>query len=72
MAPLIKEAMIKQGTLMVGYQPLKHKGLGNFFRMVVHCLPESNDAEMDFVLDEIERIGKDLIVWIWVVHNLYV
>ena len=54
--------MIKQGTLMVGYQPLKHKGLCNFFRMVVHCLPESNDKEMDFVLDEIERIGKDLEV----------
>jgi hypothetical protein len=47
---------------MIGYQPLKHKGLGNFFRMVVHCLPPPTDQEMSFVLDEIERIGKDLKV----------
>jgi sulfinoalanine decarboxylase len=47
---------------MVGYQPLKHKGLGNFFRMVLHCLPHPTDAEMDFVLDEIERIGAEIAV----------
>jgi sulfinoalanine decarboxylase/aspartate 1-decarboxylase len=49
-APLIKEKMIMKGTLMIGYQPLKYKNLGNFFRMVVHCLPPPTDKEMDFVL----------------------
>ena len=62
MAPLIKERMIKEGSLMIGYQPLKHKNLGNFFRMVVHCLPPPTNKEMDFVLDEIERIGNDVVV----------
>eukprot|EP00095_Tigriopus_kingsejongensis_P002620 snap_masked-scaffold1459_size40432-processed-gene-0.5 protein:Tk02620 transcript:snap_masked-scaffold1459_size40432-processed-gene-0.5-mRNA-1 annotation:"glutamate decarboxylase-like protein 1" len=31
--PMIKENMIKKGTLMIGYQPLPFKGKRNFFRM---------------------------------------
>ncbi len=58
--PVVKEALTRLGTLMVGYQPLKHKNLPNFFRMVVHCLPKSTRSDMDFVLDEIERVGKDI------------
>ncbi|CRK92556.1 CLUMA_CG006113, isoform A, partial [Clunio marinus] len=36
---LIKKRMMINGNLMVGYSPLKHKNIGNFFRMVVTCHP---------------------------------
>ena len=49
-----------QGTLMVAYQPLPSKGLKNFFRMVFHCVPEPTNEDVNFVLNEIERLGKDL------------
>lgn len=56
-APVIKERMMKTGSLMVGYQP--HGDRANFFRMVV-VNPETGRADMDFVLDEIHDLGKDL------------
>ncbi len=48
---------MKQGTMMVGYQPLGNKG--NFFRVVVFS-PLVTQRDMDFFLDEIERLGNDL------------
>ncbi|CAL1538573.1 unnamed protein product [Lymnaea stagnalis] len=56
-APLIKQRMTEQGTLLIGYQP--DGDLVNFFRMVVvnHKVTEQ---EMDFVISEIERLGKDI------------
>lgn len=59
-APLLKARMVQQGTLMIGYQPLASKNLVNFFRMVTTCIPTPTTAHMDFVLDEIERLGADL------------
>ncbi|XP_051516159.1 cysteine sulfinic acid decarboxylase-like isoform X1 [Myxocyprinus asiaticus] len=56
-APVIKERMIKHGTMMVGYQPMD--GQVNFFRMVV-VSPQLTTNDMDFFLDEIERLGMDL------------
>ncbi|KAJ8369996.1 hypothetical protein SKAU_G00100240 [Synaphobranchus kaupii] len=56
-APTIKERMMRKGSMMVGYQP--QKGRVNFFRMVV-LSPQISQEEMDFFLDEIERLGKDL------------
>ncbi|KAI4789774.1 hypothetical protein KUCAC02_035038 [Chaenocephalus aceratus] len=56
-APVVKERMIKQGTMMVGYQPLGDKV--NFFRMIVLSTLVSKE-DMDFFLDEIERLGNDL------------
>jgi hypothetical protein len=58
--PRVKEIMIKKGSLMIGYQPLPHKGLRNFFRMVLPALPMPTKEDMDFVVQEIERCGKDL------------
>ncbi|KAF4109225.1 glutamate decarboxylase 1 isoform X1 [Onychostoma macrolepis] len=56
-APKIKAMMMECGTTMVGYQPQGDKV--NFFRMVV-----SNSAvtrsDIDFLIDEIERLGQDL------------
>ncbi len=56
-APDIKERMMKRGTMMVGYQPMD--GHVNFFRMVV-VSPLLTTKNMDFFLDEIEELGKDL------------
>lgn len=59
-APLIKERMIKAGTLMIGYQPLPYKGLRNFFRMVLHAVPRPEKEDMEHIVNEIDRIGKEL------------
>uniref|UniRef100_A0A3Q2XBF0 Glutamate decarboxylase 1 n=1 Tax=Hippocampus comes TaxID=109280 RepID=A0A3Q2XBF0_HIPCM len=56
-APKIKAMMMESGTTMVGYQPQGNKV--NFFRMVVsnHAATQS---DIDFLIDEIERLGRDL------------
>ncbi|XP_019951981.1 cysteine sulfinic acid decarboxylase isoform X2 [Paralichthys olivaceus] len=56
-APVIKERMVKQGTMMVGYQPLANRV--NFFRVIIFS-PLISQRDMDFFLDEIERLGNDL------------
>ncbi|MGH0188036.1 UNVERIFIED_CONTAM: hypothetical protein FKN15_027653 [Acipenser sinensis] len=56
-APTIKERMVKKGSMMVGYQP--HQDKVNFFRMVV-ISPQITRADLDFFLDEIESLGRDL------------
>ncbi|XP_023340138.1 cysteine sulfinic acid decarboxylase isoform X1 [Eurytemora carolleeae] len=59
-APKIKEKMITDGTMMIGYQPLPFKNYKNFFRMVIHAVPRPNTEHMDYVLDQIEDIGNTL------------
>ncbi|MEQ2283768.1 Acidic amino acid decarboxylase gadl1, partial [Ameca splendens] len=56
-APVVKERMMKSGSMMIGYQ--KHGDKANFFRMVV-ISPQVNRQDLDFVLDEIHSLGKDL------------
>ncbi|XP_075683291.1 acidic amino acid decarboxylase GADL1 [Rhinoderma darwinii] len=56
-APTIKERMMKKGSMMVGYQP--HREKVNFFRHIV-ISPQVSREDMDFVLDEIELLGRDL------------
>ncbi|XP_055975896.1 cysteine sulfinic acid decarboxylase [Sorex fumeus] len=56
-APALKERMVKEGTMMVGYQP--HSTRANFFRMIV-ANPALTPADMDFLLNELERLGQDL------------
>ncbi|XP_018790227.1 PREDICTED: cysteine sulfinic acid decarboxylase [Bactrocera latifrons] len=58
-APKIKERMAYSGTVMIGYTPLQYRGLGNFFRMVFTCFPVLEEAELDFILNEIERLGEE-------------
>lgn len=57
MAPKIKAMMMESGTTMVGYQP-QGKNV-NFFRMVVSNLA-ATQSDIDFLIDEIERLGRDL------------
>ena len=42
---------------MVGYQP--HGDKANFFRMII-ISPQVSKRDMDFLLDEIHNLGKDL------------
>ncbi|XP_071324421.1 acidic amino acid decarboxylase GADL1-like [Trachinotus anak] len=56
-APMVKERMMKKGSMMIGYQT--HCDKANFFRMVV-ISPQVSREDMDFVLDEIHNLGKDL------------
>ncbi|GAB0184804.1 glutamate decarboxylase 2 [Grus japonensis] len=56
-APVIKARMMEYGTTMVSYQPLGDKV--NFFRMVISN-PAATHQDIDFLIDEIERLGQDL------------
>ncbi|XP_044273971.1 glutamate decarboxylase 1 [Varanus komodoensis] len=56
-APKIKALMMESGTTMVGYQPQGDKV--NFFRMVISN-PAATKSDIDFLIEEIERLGQDL------------
>ncbi|TSM68895.1 Glutamate decarboxylase 1 [Bagarius yarrelli] len=56
-APKIKAMMMECGSTMVGYQPQGEKV--NFFRMVISN-PAATMSDIDFLIDEIERLGQDL------------
>ncbi|KAB0406208.1 hypothetical protein E2I00_012565 [Balaenoptera physalus] len=56
-APKIKAQMIEEGTGMLNYQPYGDKV--NFFRMVFSN-PATRQTDVDYVIDEIQRLGKDL------------
>lgn len=58
--PMIKENLIKSGTLMIGYSPLNSQGYGNFFRMVLTCFPPAKKSDIDFILNEIECVGEQI------------
>lgn len=61
-APKVKELMIRKGSLMLGYSPLQHRNIGNFFRMVFTCFPVIDEPELEFILNEIERLGEECII----------
>lgn len=56
-APKIKERMMKEGSLMMTYQPLKTRP--NFFRFVLQN-SSLERADMEYVLNKIVELGKDL------------
>jgi len=56
-APKIKEKMTVEGSMLVGFQPLKN--LPNFFRMVV-INDRVGRKDMERVVEIIERLGNDL------------
>ena len=55
--------MTVEGSLLLGYQPVKCKNYVNFFRMVITAIPPRNTEDMDFVLNEIERLGDDITIY---------
>lgn len=56
-APKIKERMMKEGNMMMTYQPLRTKP--NFFRLVLQNSSLTRD-DMLHLIDEIERLGCNL------------
>ncbi|KAH7731509.1 glutamate decarboxylase 1-like protein [Aphelenchoides avenae] len=56
-APKIKAKMMERGTTMVGYQPAR--GKPNFFRMIISN-PAITEADLDFLVEEIIKIGNNL------------
>ncbi|KAG8264434.1 hypothetical protein J6590_011725 [Homalodisca vitripennis] len=61
-APLIKQRVAMNGRLLIGYQPLAHRHLPNFFRFVLACHPTHSEAHLDTVIAEIAAAGSDLLV----------
>ncbi|KAL1461854.1 hypothetical protein WDU94_013721 [Cyamophila willieti] len=59
-APRIKEKLVLAGTLMIGYQPLQHRNLHNFFRLVTTCHPPSSKDDMDHAIRQIELCGAEV------------
>ncbi|XP_055696279.1 acidic amino acid decarboxylase GADL1 [Lutzomyia longipalpis] len=59
-APKIKEKMVMSGSMLVGFSPLLHKGIGNFFRMVITCYPSRTRADIDDFIAEIEKLGESI------------
>lgn len=58
-APQIKRKMMEDGSMMIGYNPLTTKGYVNFFRVII-TNPMTTPLDMDFILDEMDRIGHGL------------
>ncbi|XP_065132476.1 glutamate decarboxylase 1 isoform X1 [Paramisgurnus dabryanus] len=56
-APKIKAKMMEEGLIMIGYQPLGDKV--NFFRCVFSN-PATRREDVDFLLEEIPRLGSEL------------
>uniref|UniRef100_A0A3B4YYX4 Uncharacterized protein n=1 Tax=Seriola lalandi dorsalis TaxID=1841481 RepID=A0A3B4YYX4_SERLL len=56
-APRIKARMMEKGSVLIGYQPLGARV--NFFRCVFSN-PATQQEDVDFLLDEIARLGRDL------------
>lgn len=56
-APKIKERMMKEGNMMMTYQPIHDKP--NFFRLVLQN-SALNREDMLYFIDEIERLGCNL------------
>ena len=58
MAPILKERMVSEGTMLIGYQPLDN--FVNFFRFITTNGDYVTEQDIDFVVQEIQRLGKDL------------
>ncbi|XP_071941824.1 cysteine sulfinic acid decarboxylase-like [Antedon mediterranea] len=58
-APIIKERMVRNGSLLIGYQPLEPRV--NFFRQIFANARTSKE-DIDFIINEIATLGKTLEV----------
>ncbi|CAB0036100.1 unnamed protein product [Trichogramma brassicae] len=56
-APIVKSRMVKEGSMLITYQPIR--GQANFFRLVLQNSGLTED-DMLFIVQEIERLSKDL------------
>ena len=56
---LIFERMQQKGTVLVQHNPLPEYNLPNFFRLVLKS-ENSTLEDMDYLLEEIDRLGADI------------
>ena len=56
---MIKKKMMLEGTMMITYQPIGERV--NFFRMVL-LNADNTTGDMDYVVDEVERLGRDIVL----------
>ena len=56
---IIFERMIRDGTMMIQQNPLEEFNLPNFFRLTLKN-EKSTLADMDYILENIDRLGQDL------------
>ena len=57
LCPKIKARMMKAGTLMIGYT--RNLEIPNFFRVVI-SQEATNKQDIDFMLNEIDRLAEDM------------
>jgi hypothetical protein len=56
----IKERMVLDGQMMIGYVPLPHKKVPNALRLVLPAQPHKTHEDMDAILKIVINIGKQL------------
>lgn len=56
-APIVKAKMVKKGSMLITYQPIR--GQSNFFRLVLQN-SGLTEADMIFFVEEIEKLSVDL------------
>ncbi|GFV34918.1 cysteine sulfinic acid decarboxylase [Trichonephila clavipes] len=59
-APAIKGLAVKDGTMLISYQPLKSRNWVNFFRVIVHCIPTLTEEHMDNIISLVQKYGEKL------------
>ncbi|MEL6183003.1 MAG: pyridoxal-dependent decarboxylase [Myxococcota bacterium] len=59
LAPVIKNAMQREGSTMLGYQPLGDRP--NFFRLLVMS-PDVRESDLDATLAIVDRLGQTLVM----------
>jgi hypothetical protein len=57
----IKDKMMEDGTIMIGHQPDQYKKRVDFFRLIL-CNQAITEGDLDFLVDEIGRVGEGLKV----------
>eukprot|EP00057_Strongylocentrotus_purpuratus_P033333 XP_791030.3 PREDICTED: cysteine sulfinic acid decarboxylase [Strongylocentrotus purpuratus] len=60
-APQVKEAMTLEGTMLLTFQPNEVKSHVNFFKVGIGSA-RVKDENLAFILEEIQRLGKDIKV----------
>lgn len=56
LAPMVKERMVRSGSMLITYQPLR--GHPNFFRLVLQN-SSLTEADMRYFVEEIERLSNE-------------
>jgi hypothetical protein len=54
----IKTGLLLSNELMIGYAPLPHKKVPDAFRLVLTAYPEKTYADMNFIIQQIEKVGS--------------